>query len=163
MRSIESLARSKRTLLAASVVALAVMTSAWTTYRVDAEGASPFESQTLHGQCGPTTLRGTYIFSATGFTIVGGVAQPKTIIEVLVFDGDGNVDVTGGTLSINGAVTQGLAGVGVYTLDDECQGTLSFLPGPSFDIFVEPKEDRVRMIQTNPNNVFQGTVTRFSR
>ena len=37
------------------------------------------------------TLRGSYIFAAKGYNIVGGVAQPKAIIEVIVFNGDGTL------------------------------------------------------------------------
>ena len=33
--------------------------------------------------CTLRTLRGTYVFSATGFNIVAGVAQPKAIVEVI--------------------------------------------------------------------------------
>ena len=42
--------------------------------------------------CTLRTLRGTYVFSASGFNIVAGVAQPKAIVEVIVFNGDGTLD-----------------------------------------------------------------------
>jgi hypothetical protein len=51
--------------------------------------------------------------------------------------------------------------VGLYTLDDACRGTLTFTPGPSFDIFADATGQQVWMIQTNPNNVLQGSVTRI--
>ena len=54
-------------------------------------------------------------------------------------------------------------GTGTYTVEADCTGTLSFTGGPSFDIFVAPRGDDLWMIQTNPNNVFQGNVTRLSR
>ena len=47
---------------------------------------------------------GTYVFSATGFNIVAGVAQPKAIIEVIEFNGDGTLSVGAVTLSVNGAI-----------------------------------------------------------
>ena len=35
---------------------------------------------------------------------------------------------------------------------------------PSFDLFIQSKgEEKIWIIQTNPNNVFQGTATRVSR
>jgi len=113
--------------------------------------------------CGLKTLRGTYVFSASGFTIVGGVAQPKAIVEVIEFNGDGTLSVPAATRSVNGVVVRSLpGGVGTYTIEDDCTGTIAF-DGPSFDIFVSANGDVISMIQTNPNNVFQGTATRSSR
>jgi hypothetical protein len=114
-------------------------------------------------ECGLRRLRGSYVFAATGYNIVAGVAQPKAIVELVDFNGDGTLSVPGGTVSINGNVTQNLSGVGVYTLDPECRGTVTFTPGPSFDIFVEPNGKQALMIQSNPGTVFQGTVTKVSR
>lgn len=114
------------------------------------------------GPCGLHTLRGSYIFAASGYNIVSGVPQPKAILEVTDFNGDGTLAVPAVTVSINGNVSQGAPGVGVYTLDADCRGTVTFTPGPSFDIFVEPTGKQAWMIQTNPNTVFQGTVTRLS-
>lgn len=124
-----------------------------------AVGGAPTE---VAGNCGLQTLHGSYIFAASGYNIVAGVSQPKAIIEVTDFNGDGTLTVPAVTVSINGAVNQGVPGVGVYTLDADCRGTVTFTPGPSFDIFVEPTGKQAWMIQTNPNTVFQGTVTRVS-
>ena len=44
------------------------------------------------------------MFSASGFNIVAGVAQPKAIIEVIEFNGDGTLSVGAVTLSVNGAM-----------------------------------------------------------
>jgi hypothetical protein len=112
--------------------------------------------------CGDHTLRGSYIFAASGFNIAGGVAQPKAIIEALEFNGDGTLTVPAVTVSINGAVTVGAPGSGVYTLDAECRGTLTFTPGPSFSLFTEAGGKEAWMIQTNQGTVFQGTVTKLS-
>src|SRR5690349_16552223 len=40
-------------------------------------------------QCFQHKLNGLYVFSATGYMIVGGVAQPKAIVELIRFNGDG--------------------------------------------------------------------------
>ena len=54
-------------------------------------------------------------------------------------------------------------GTGTYAVDANCKGTLQFgPPGPSFDIFVAPKGGELWMIQTNPNNAFQGHVKKVS-
>ena len=54
--------------------------------------------------CGVKTLRGTYVFAATGFNIVAGVALPKAIVEVIEFNGDGTLSVPAATLSANGVI-----------------------------------------------------------
>jgi hypothetical protein len=113
------------------------------------------------GPCGLHTLRGSYIFAASGYNIVSGVAQPKAIVEPIDFHGDGTLSVPAATVSINGNINQqAMPGVGVYTVGDGCRGTLTFVPGPSFDIFFDHTGKQVWMIQTNPGTVFQGTATR---
>lgn len=124
------------------------------------------------GVCGPQTLRGLYIFSASGYNIVGGVPQPKALVEFLDFNGDGTLTVPTGTLSTNGVVNQGVVFRGVYTLlrglqgsgeiGTGCRGTLTLIPAPSFDLFTDHTGTQVWMIQTTPNTVFQGTVTKVS-
>ena len=39
--------------------------------------------------CSLKTLRGIYVFAATGYNIMSGVPQPKAIVEVIEFNGDG--------------------------------------------------------------------------
>jgi hypothetical protein len=113
--------------------------------------------------CSLRTLRGTYVFSASGFNIVAGVAQPKAIVEVIRFNGDGTLSVPAATVSLNGVIIRSLpGGFGTYTLEDDCTGTIAF-NGPTFDAFVSRDGDTLSMIQTNPNTVFQGTATRQPR
>ena len=55
-------------------------------------------------------------------------------------------------------------GTGIYTLSGNCTGTLMFHPtGPSSNSVASPKGDELWMIQTNPNNVLQGSVKRISK
>ena len=116
------------------------------------------------GGCSLSTLRGLYIFTASGFNIVSGVAQPKAIVEVIRFNGDGTLTVPAATRSVNGVVAQSPpGGTGTYTVNPGCTGTLAFTGGPSFDLFIPPKGDELWMIQTNQNTVFQGNVVRVSR
>jgi len=115
--------------------------------------------------CRADKLDGLYVFSATGYTIVAGVAQPKAITELIRLNGDGTLTSPGATRSINGVITQIRPvppGIGTYTLGEDCIGTLAFTNGPSFDIFASPRGEDFWMIQTNPNNVLQGNVTRVS-
>ena len=112
--------------------------------------------------CTERTLRGSYVFSASGFNIVGGVQQPKAIVEVIVFHGDGTLEVPVATVSINGFIIRSLPSSGIYTVEANCSGTIT-LNGPTFDIFFSPDGDVISLIQTNPNTVFQGLATRTSK
>ena len=126
----------------------------------DASGLRPAEAE--RRMCTERTLRGSYVFSASGFNIVGGVQQPKAIVEVIVFNGDGTLDVPAATVSLNGVIIRSLHSVGTYTVEDNCTGTITF-NGPMYDLFLSKDGDDISMIQTNPNTVFQGLATRTSR
>lgn len=108
-------------------------------------------------QCSARTLRGVFLFRASGYNIVNGVALPKAIIEKLVFDGYGGVLTPAITLSINGVLIQPPQGnPGVYTMEADCTGTLTFADGPRFDLHIDARGKSINMIQTNPNTVMQG-------
>jgi hypothetical protein len=114
-------------------------------------------------ECRDYKLKGLYVFSATGYTFVSGVAQPKAIVELIRFNGDGTLTFPGATRSINGVIAQSPpGGTGTYTLDADCRGSLVSTSGPTFDTFASPSGEDLWMIQTNPNNVFQGNVTKVS-
>ena len=102
-------------------------------------------------------------FHASGYNIVNGVALPKAIIETLVFDGRGNVLTPAVSLSINGNIIQPPQGnPGVYTVDADCTGTLTFADGPMFNLHIAPYGKSVKMLQINPNTVMQGDRDRKS-
>jgi hypothetical protein len=126
----------------------------------DASSFVPVEGE--ERACTVQTLRGSYVFSASGFNIVGGVQQPKAIVEVIAFNGDGTLDVLAATVSLNGVIIRSLPSAGTYTMEDNCSGTIT-LNGPTFDMFLSKDGDDISMIQTNPNTVFQGLATRTSR
>lgn len=114
-------------------------------------------------KCGLTTLKGSYVFTANGFNIVNAVPVPKAIVELIDFNGDGTLTVTGGTLNIGGVSSAIQPGIGDYTLGDNCTGTVVFIPGPGFNIVIEPDGKNGWMIQTSPIGVFQGTVKLLQR
>lgn len=124
-------------------------------------------------ECSKATLRGLYVFSASGFNIVAGVAQPKAIVEFIRFDGDGTLTVPAATASINGEITRtgGSEPAGNYSVAANCTGVLSFgPPGPTFDLFLAPRGSEVYMIQTGGGvpglgpvpGVMQGIAERLS-
>lgn len=113
--------------------------------------------------CRLKTLRGSYVFAASGYNIASGVAQPKTIVEVIDFNGEGTLSVPGATRSVNGVIARTPpGGTGSYTVEASCMGTIAFAGGPSFDTFISPNGETLWMIQTNPDTVFQGKATRIS-
>ena len=122
-------------------------------------------SNTARAALGPHqrayTLRGFYLFATHGWNIVGGVAQPKAIVEGIDFNGDGTLVSPFATVSINGTILHSSGSLGTYTVNTDCTGTVSFTGGPSFDIFVEQNGKQLWMIQTGQGSpVFEGTATR---
>jgi hypothetical protein len=148
--------------MAMIMVMAATAAGVWGLTATQASSASAFAAQEDR-DCELKTLRGSYLFAASGFNIVGGVAQPKAIHEVLDFDGDGALGVPFVSLSVNGTVSHPPAGSGIYTIDSTCRGTLVFNNGPSYDIVADVRGETVSMFQTNPNTVFQGTATKFRK
>ena len=122
-------------------------------------------------RCSVATLHGLYAFSATGFTMQpSGPVQPKAIVELIRFHGDGTLGVPAATRSVNGVIAQvPPGGTGTYSVDNlvppdgGCTGQLGFTHGPNFDLFIAPKGESLWMIQTDGGNVFQGMVTRVAR
>jgi hypothetical protein len=116
--------------------------------------------------CGVYTLHGLYLFDAHGWNIVGGVAVPKAIVEGIDFNGDGTLVSPFSTVSVNGTIIRSSGTPGSYMLNADCTGTITFSPGPRFDIFADPLDRHIWMIQTGPEAmpaVFEGTATRVSR
>jgi hypothetical protein len=121
-------------------------------------------SMALADECTAETIRGVYMFHASGYNIMSGTPLPKAIIETLVFDGLGNVSTPAVSLSINGAIIQPPQGSpGNYTVDADCTGTLTFADGPKFDLQITPNGKQINLLQTNPATVMQGTAQRVSR
>ena len=111
--------------------------------------------------CSDRTLRGVYYFHASGYNIVNGAALPKAIIETIVLDGRGGVVTPLVALSINGTIVQPPQGnPGVYTVEADCTGLLTFADGPMFRLQIRPGGKTVNMLQVNPNTVMQGAAER---
>ena len=141
-------------LFASALVTLAAVATMSPTARAD--GREP--------SCGVHTLRGSYLFATHGWNIVGGVAQPKAIVEGIDFNGDGTLVSPFATVSINGTILRFGETPGSYTVEADCTGTLTF-PAFTFDIFVDRKRKQLWMIQTGGQvpAVFEGTAIRVSR
>ena len=85
-------------------------------------------------------------------------ALPFAVGERLVYDGHGGVLTPAVAVSITGTIIQPPQGSpGVYTVEADCTGTLTFADGPMFKLHVRPDGRSLNMLQTNPNTVMQGT------
>lgn len=125
-------------------------------------------------KCQVSTLKGQYVFTASGFTrppasLPGTPWVPKAIIEVIQFNGDGTLSTPIVTVANpfgdSGNILQPPSGgaPGLYSVDDDCSGTVQFLDAANvtFKIYVAPGGDTIWMIQSTPaNNVFQGSAKR---
>ena len=121
-------------------------------------------SGTARADCGPQTLHGPYVFNAHGFFIVEGAAQPIAVFEGINFNGDGTFSNPFSTVSLNGLILRFPPGTGTYTLDANCQGTLTFTDTAiHYDIAVRANGKAVEMIETDDNSVLQGTAEKASR
>ena len=113
----------------------------------------------LLGGCGLQTLRGSYVFNPHGFNIVNGAAQPIAVFEGIDFNGDGTLTVPFATVSVNGLILHfPPGGTGTYTLNQSCEGTLTFNDsGVHYDISVRSYGRQIEMIETDNNSVLNGT------
>src|SRR5262245_28849935 len=115
-----------RTWVSAAAMALAVSGVAWA--HDDEEGDRK--------PCSNATLHGLYVFSASGFNIVAGVAQPKALVELIRFDGERFLTAPKVTVSINGTIVHSSGTLGTYTVGPDCTGTLTFIDAlaPAYDL-----------------------------
>ena len=120
---------------------------------------------TARADCGLQTLHGPYVFNPHGFDIVDGAAQPIAVFEGIDFNGDGTLTVPFATVSVNGLILHfPPGGTGTYTLDQSCEGTLTFNDsGVHYDIFVRANGREIEMIETDANSVLNGTAEKASR
>ena len=153
-----------KTKLIKSIMSSLLFASALVTLAAAAMTSGTARADSSVPSCGVYTLRGSYLFATHGWDIVGGVAQPKAVVEGFNFNGDGTMISPFVTISVNGTIFRFGERPGSYTVNSDCTGTLTFTIGPSFDIFVEPSGKQLWMIQTGPEApVLEGTATRVSR
>lgn len=138
-------------------------------------GFSLSASADVDHACTAAILKGTYVFTASGFTrpptsTPGTPWAPKAILELLSFNGDGTLSTPSLTAANPfgdlGSILQPPAGgaAGEYSINDDCTGIVHFFDANNvtMKIYVDPpRGNTIWMIQTNPvNNVFQGNATR---
>ena len=154
------------TLLLATMLACTAQASGLESATAGAE-----EVEELHRSCSAATVRGLYVFTATGFNVVNGAAQPKAIIERIQFNGDGTLVLASVTVSINGNIIRRTGTTGTYDVEADCTGSLMFSDGNFYDLVVTAGGGELSMIQTMQGGVppgvtvgpvFQGKARRVS-
>jgi hypothetical protein len=97
--------------------------------------------------CNKALLSGGYGFTATGFNAAG----PLALVGRAVFDGNGGFTAVR-TISSNGTIIQNAAVGGVYTVDADCRGTLTFTVGvpaaQGYDMVLDTFGTHLRLIGT---------------
>ena len=103
-------------------------------------GTSATAGAAADGQaCSVHMLKGLYLWTFDGYENFGGNFVPKAIMQGLQFNGDGTTFNPFGTVNIGGTIIiDATGGVGTYTVNPDCTGTLSITDGPSFNIYVGP-------------------------
>src|SRR5262245_14655357 len=113
--------------------------------------------------CTLETLQGRYLFATTGYNIVDSVPQPIGIVEVIDANGDGTLNVPAVTLSANGTILRFADVGGIYTGNEDCTGTITFVTDVHLDIFIAPHGKEFDLIQTDANSVLAAVARKVSR
>jgi len=113
-----------------------------------APGTSATARAAADRQCSVGMLRGLYLVTFDGYQNVGGNLVPKAIMQGTRFNGDGTLINEFGTVNIGGfIIIDATGGVGTYTVNPDCTGTLSITNGPTFNIYVGPGAQQLWITQ----------------
>ena len=117
-----------------------------------APGTSATARAEVDRHCSVGMLRGLYLWTFDGYANLGGNLVPKAVMQGLRFNGDGTTFNPFGTVNIGGTIIiDATGGVGTYTVNPDCTGTLSITNGPTFNIYVGPGAQKVWTLETSPN------------
>jgi len=139
------------------VIAVLIMVGPIAVQQVRAEEQAP-------AMCTLATLHGRYVFDATGYNIISGIAVPKTVVEFLRFDGNGSLTSIATAVVGGNKIADDAHGTGIYAVNGDCTGTLTFEPsGFTFDLFISPQGGSFHMIQTVTGQMIAGEARRVPR
>lgn len=126
---------------------------------VAAKTQDSYQLPTRGQVCALGNLHGSYVFALDGVIVNGEVKQFYAGIGVLALDGQGGAQLRLNQ-SYDGRLTGATVLLGRYTLGEDCAGQLLFASGARFDFVSDNGGRELRLLQTNPNNVIQGTAKR---
>src|SRR5881392_94314 len=102
--------------------------------------------------CSVGMLKGSYLWTFDAYENFNGNFVPVAVMQGLRFNGDGTTVNTFGTVNIGGTIIFDVTGgVGTYTVNPDCTGTLSITNGPTFNIYVGPGAQKVWTLETSPS------------
>lgn len=114
--------------------------------------------------CTNASLRGTFSFTASGFTVPGSPLPPALQGRFAsggtsVFDGRGNVTLTA-TSSFNGIIHGPVTAKGTYSVSPDCTYTSSLENGATFRAVIVNDGRELYILQTNTGVIIPGTALR---
>lgn len=112
-------------------------------------------------QCSNTTLRGTYVMSASGTL---GSAQVAVVAKV-VYDGQGNASALE-TVSVGGSIYKDVSATGAFTVNSDCNGSKTFsspLGVSNYAFVITPDGSRITWIETDAGTTLDGVALRFRK
>jgi hypothetical protein len=114
-----------------------------------------------HERCSLATLQGAYLFYNRNDApeYAHGPLFPELVVGVRTFDGEGNLRQVWDR-SRGGDITQGFQDAGVYTLDENCIGTMIIAGERNWDLFVTEDGSEGVAIRTDPGKIGFGTLKR---
>lgn len=112
--------------------------------------------------CRAATLKGTYLFAGSGWTVSGGESTPTAFAGSERFNGAGKV-AGSSTFSSGGTIFPRSAFTGTYTVTRGCTGTLTIGTTLHFDVYLAPSGATFTYVQTDPGSVSATTENRATR
>jgi hypothetical protein len=114
--------------------------------------------------CTAATLSGSYVFRATGWGMPLGVWAPKAIVELIRFNGDETLTVPAATVANRAGDVRWSASQRHQRLQPHQRlHRHADIPQRTLSTSSPRRRATTLMIQTNPNNVLQGSVKRISK
>lgn len=121
----------------------------------EASGEALAEEPSMHSQCNPSILRGTYIYANNGFIVNGPTQIPFAQAGHDFFKGNGTFTGSA-TVNTNGEIAR-IVYSGTYTVKPDCSGNATFtdnLGGTAhFDFFVTKNGAELAYVQTDAGYV----------
>ncbi len=116
--------------------------------------------------CNNAMLRGTFVYTLTGFSTNAAAMGPIAELGVQAFDGRGGTTAIA-TLNVNGTIYK-LTIKGTYIVNDDCTGTFTLQVSPfgfTNNIFfvIDNGGNGFQSMEVNPNQSTIGVVTGVGR
>ena len=126
--------------------------------------ASAIESQ---AKCTDATMRGTYVYSYTGYTVAGSTITRFAVAGLVVFNGKGISRGVWTTATEGEQVKRQSKFQGTYSVNADCSATETDTDQDGnvfhYDDFTEPGGREISFVETDPDVVSSGTETRTQK